>query len=469
MKKSATRPKAAPADHPKYSEMVCAAIAELKGRNGSSRQTIAKYIKAHYKVGRNFGVYVNKALKSGETNGWLIHTKGSGATGSFKLTKKCWTTDAVTKKAGLKPRKPPAQKNGPNRMTKKAKTVAKPKERPTEHSRSPFEDSGILEDEYEDEEDSLEDKRKEVKGEGMIQVDRQGNWLKEVIEKLPPTFSGKIGEETLTAIKEASKATCLVLRKHNSQERIEYHKRLTQDKTLEEEERLDHDQRAKSAEKGVVASGTGMKIDPHFSDGFHMVTTNNHVIMNDEEARSAVVMFDYHIDGDRKTGTKVYKVRSLLETFPRTTGTADTVNVDYSLLELEAEGNDPFLLSRGIRERDYNPPHELGDEHLDTYPVLMFSHPRGLAMRVSVGRYPDVAIGECISHIKHNHPSCKGSSGASLLVSTEVEFREWVATFLHYRHHWAVTHRAIYLKGVEEYNKEKGYEAMKPKDITDFD
>ena len=474
-KKPATRPKAAPADHPKYSEMVCAAIAVLKGRNGSSRQAIAKYLKAHYKVGKNFNVHVNKALKSGVANGWLIHTKGSGATGSFKLTKKCRTTDATTKKAGLKPRKPAAKKLAPNHVTKKDKTVAKPKERPTKHSRSPFEDSGTLEDEYEDEVDSLEDKQLEVEGERMIQVDRQGNWLKEVIKELPPTFSGKIGEETLTAIKEASKATCLVLRTHNSQERVQYHKRSAQDKTLEEEERLDHDQRAKLAEKGAVASGTGMKLaadgcDPANENGSpHFVVTNNHVIMNDEEARSAVVIFDYYIDGDRKTGTKEYKVRSLFESFPRTTGPGDRVNLDCSVLVIEAEDNDPFLLSRGIRDCEYNSPHECEDKDLlDTYPVLMFSHPRGLAMRVGVGMYPDVAK-ECISHIKHYLPSCKGSSGASLLVSAEVDFREWVATFLHYRHHRAVTHRAIYLKGVEEYNKEKGYEAIKPKDITEFD
>ena len=229
-KKPATRSKA-PADHPKYSEMVCAAIDVLKGRNGSSRQAIAKYIKTHYKVGKTFGVHVNKAPKSGVANGSLIHTKGSGATGSFKLTKKCRTTDAATKEAGLKPRKPAAKKLAPNHVTKRAKTVAKPKERSTEHSRSPFEDSGTLEDEYEVEEDSLEDKQEEVDGEGMIRVDREGNWLNEVKKKLPRTFFGKrVGKEGLMAIKEASKATCLVLRKHNSQERIEYHKRLAQEK-----------------------------------------------------------------------------------------------------------------------------------------------------------------------------------------------------------------------------------------------
>ena len=226
---------------------------------------------------------------------------------------------------------------------------------------------------------------------------------------------------------------------------------------------MDHDQRAKLAEKGVVASGTGMKIVADSDSACHYVVTNNHVIMNDEEAKSAVVIFDYHIDGDRKTGTKEYKVCSLIVSFPRTTGTGDRVNLDYSTLELEAEVSGPFLLSRGMRPSEYNSPHEYGDKGcLKALPVLMFSYPRGLAMRVSVGRYPDVGIGKRVSHVKHNLPSCKGSSGAYLLISEEVEFREWMATFLHYRHGWAVTHRAIYLKEVEEYNKMRGYEAMKP-------
>ena len=41
----------APAEHPKYAEMISTAILTLKDRNGSSRQSIEKYIKANYKVG----------------------------------------------------------------------------------------------------------------------------------------------------------------------------------------------------------------------------------------------------------------------------------------------------------------------------------------------------------------------------------------------------------------------------------
>jgi hypothetical protein len=45
LKKVAAKPKK-PAAHPKYSEMVGKAIAALKERGGSSRQTILKYIMA---------------------------------------------------------------------------------------------------------------------------------------------------------------------------------------------------------------------------------------------------------------------------------------------------------------------------------------------------------------------------------------------------------------------------------------
>lgn len=113
-KKPAAKPKA-PADHPKYNEMISAAIVALKERNGSSRQAIAKYIKAHYKVGENFDVHVKMALKRGVTSGALIQTKGSGASGSFKLAKK-EPKPAAPKRKPAAPKKPaakPAAKKAP--------------------------------------------------------------------------------------------------------------------------------------------------------------------------------------------------------------------------------------------------------------------------------------------------------------------------------------------------------------------
>ena len=122
-KKPAAKPKA-PAEHPKYNEMISAAIAALKERNGSSRQAIAKYIKAHYKVGENFDVHVKMALKRGVTNGSLIQTKGSGASGSFKLAKK-EPKPAAPKRKPAAPKKPAAAKPAAKKAPAKPKTPKK--------------------------------------------------------------------------------------------------------------------------------------------------------------------------------------------------------------------------------------------------------------------------------------------------------------------------------------------------------
>ncbi|XP_063588895.1 histone H1-delta-like [Penaeus indicus] len=74
--------------HPKYSEMVAAALRALKERNGSSRQAILKFILASFQVGdeKAAGVIQMQALRS--VAGWsLQQTKGAGASGSLRLFK----------------------------------------------------------------------------------------------------------------------------------------------------------------------------------------------------------------------------------------------------------------------------------------------------------------------------------------------------------------------------------------------
>ncbi|KAK3742941.1 hypothetical protein QZH41_003858 [Actinostola sp. cb2023] len=95
-----------PAEHPKYQDMVLAALAALKDRTGSSRQAIEKYIKANYKVGDNCGTHLKLALKRMSDKGSILHVKGTGASGSFKLNKAV----AVEKKAKKKVVKKPAAK-----------------------------------------------------------------------------------------------------------------------------------------------------------------------------------------------------------------------------------------------------------------------------------------------------------------------------------------------------------------------
>lgn len=76
------------ADHPKYSEMIKQALMALKERGGSSRQAVLKYIMANFKVGRDeasVNSHLKMALKAGVKNSTLKQSKGTGATGSFRL------------------------------------------------------------------------------------------------------------------------------------------------------------------------------------------------------------------------------------------------------------------------------------------------------------------------------------------------------------------------------------------------
>ena len=121
--KKAAKPKV-PAAHPKYTEMIAAAVGSLKERGGSSRQAILKYIVAKYNVGKNetvINTHLKMALRSGVKSGDLKQTKGTGATGSFRLGEKA---KAAPKKAAVakKPRTPSAAKKAksPKKAVKKA-------------------------------------------------------------------------------------------------------------------------------------------------------------------------------------------------------------------------------------------------------------------------------------------------------------------------------------------------------------
>ena len=120
-KKTGEKKKAAPkkpADHPKYSEMIAAAIVSLKERSGSSRQAILKYVAANYKVGEGANTHVKMALKRGVASGDLKQVKGTGASGSFKVAEKA---KPAKKKPAKKPAaKKPAAKKAPKKPKKSA-------------------------------------------------------------------------------------------------------------------------------------------------------------------------------------------------------------------------------------------------------------------------------------------------------------------------------------------------------------
>jgi len=115
-----------PADHPKYIDMITAAIVALKDRTGSSRQAIVKYIKANYKVGDNADVHVKMALKRGVASGALSQPKGTGASGSFKVVKKAEPKKKAAPKKKATPKKKPAAKKP---VAKKAAKKSTPKKK----------------------------------------------------------------------------------------------------------------------------------------------------------------------------------------------------------------------------------------------------------------------------------------------------------------------------------------------------
>lgn len=115
------------ADHPKYGEMIQAAVAALKERNGSSRQAIIKYVTANYKVNESsVSTYTKAALKRGVADGTLKQVKGAGASGSFKLAEKPKVVKVKKVKTPKKPvAKKPAAKKAAKKTPKKKKPVAK--------------------------------------------------------------------------------------------------------------------------------------------------------------------------------------------------------------------------------------------------------------------------------------------------------------------------------------------------------
>merc|ERR1711892_676283 len=120
--KKETKAKAA-ATHPKYQDMIEAAISALKDKTGSSRQAILKYIVANYtidekKAATQVRLSLKRALDGGKLR--LAKEKGKGA-GCYKLPEK-----AEKKVAAKKPaKKPAAAKAAKPKAKKPVKKAAK--------------------------------------------------------------------------------------------------------------------------------------------------------------------------------------------------------------------------------------------------------------------------------------------------------------------------------------------------------
>ncbi|XP_065582739.1 histone H1-delta-like [Artemia franciscana] len=113
----------APANHPKYTEMIIKSIADLKERGGSSRQAILKYIMANFQVGNDAKVvnmHLKQALKRCLANGIVINPKGTGVTGSFKLAKPIKAKNPKTGKPKSPQLRRPQSRKQPNLLQLKS-------------------------------------------------------------------------------------------------------------------------------------------------------------------------------------------------------------------------------------------------------------------------------------------------------------------------------------------------------------
>ena len=135
--KKATKPKK-PAAHPKYSEMVVAAITALKDRTGSSGVAIKKYIIANYKVDeKSVSSFVRNALRKGVASGALKQVKGTGATGSFKVGEKAAKPKKAAKKPAAKKSAKSPKKAAKKTATKKPAAKKTPKKSAKKAAKSP--------------------------------------------------------------------------------------------------------------------------------------------------------------------------------------------------------------------------------------------------------------------------------------------------------------------------------------------
>ena len=74
--------------------------------------------------------------------------------------------------------------------------------------------------------------------------------------------------------------------------------------------------------------------------------------------------------------------------------------------------------------------------NVSNIPVIMFSHPHGLAKRLSIGTLPNDIKDYPVIQIQHTLGTCPGSSGGNLLFSPlyDRKFTTWISAFLHWGH-----------------------------------
>ncbi|CAL8289011.1 unnamed protein product [Boreogadus saida] len=124
-KKPAARPKRV---GPSVSDLIVKAVAASKERSGVSLPALKKTLAADgYDVEKN-NSRVKAAVRSLVTKGTLLQAKGTGASGSFKISKEAKKPAVAKKAAAPKAKKPAAKKPV---AAKKAVTPKKVKKTPT--------------------------------------------------------------------------------------------------------------------------------------------------------------------------------------------------------------------------------------------------------------------------------------------------------------------------------------------------
>ncbi|XP_006888679.1 PREDICTED: histone H1.4-like [Elephantulus edwardii] len=126
------------ASGPPVSELITKAVAASKERSGVSLAALKKALAAAgYDVEKN-NSRIKLGLKSLVSKGTLVQTKGTGASGSFKLNKKAGSGEAKpkAKKAGAAKAKKPAGAKKPKKVTaatpkKSTKKTPKKAKKPT--------------------------------------------------------------------------------------------------------------------------------------------------------------------------------------------------------------------------------------------------------------------------------------------------------------------------------------------------
>ncbi|XP_003416460.1 histone H1.4-like [Loxodonta africana] len=146
VKKKARKPAGAAkrkASGPPVSELITKAVAASKERSGVSLAALKKALAAAgYDVEKN-NSRIKLGLKSLVSKGTLVQTKGTGASGSFKLNKKAASGEAKpkTKKAGAAKAKKPAGAKKPKKSS--AATPKKTTKKTPKKAKKPAAAAGV--------------------------------------------------------------------------------------------------------------------------------------------------------------------------------------------------------------------------------------------------------------------------------------------------------------------------------------